>query len=58
MVGVEIRKKASPYLDALMQRGVLAFPAGLSVIRLLPPLVITRAQLDHVVAKLEEVLTP
>jgi acetylornithine/LysW-gamma-L-lysine aminotransferase len=58
MVGVEIRKKASPYLDALMQRGVLAFPAGLSVIRMLPPLVITRAQLERVVATLEEVLTP
>jgi acetylornithine/LysW-gamma-L-lysine aminotransferase len=58
MVGVEIRKKASPYLAALMERGVLAFPAGLSVIRLLPPLVITQAQLDRVVTALKGVLSP
>jgi acetylornithine/LysW-gamma-L-lysine aminotransferase len=35
---------------------VLALPAGLTVIRLLPPLVITQEQLDQVVEVLAEVL--
>jgi acetylornithine/LysW-gamma-L-lysine aminotransferase len=57
MVGIEIKQKVAPYLQALMERGVLALPAGLTVIRLLPPLVISRAQLDRVVSALGEVLT-
>ncbi|MCJ7700303.1 MAG: acetylornithine/succinylornithine family transaminase [Anaerolineales bacterium] len=56
MVGIEIKQKVAPYLQALMARGVLAQPAGMSVIRLLPPLVITRDQLDRVVAALAEVI--
>jgi acetylornithine/LysW-gamma-L-lysine aminotransferase len=56
MIGIEIKQKVAPYLTALMARGVLALPAGLTVIRLLPPLVITREQLDRVVAALQEVL--
>lgn len=56
MIGIEIKQKVAPYLTALMERGVLALPAGLTVIRLLPPLVITREQLDRVVAALQEVL--
>ena len=56
MVGIEIKQKVAPYLQALAERGVLALPAGLTVIRLLPPLVISRAQLDQVVQALAEVL--
>jgi len=37
-------------------RGVLALTAGLTVLRLLPPLVITRNQCDEVVAALHDVL--
>jgi len=57
MMGIETRQKVTPYLQALMERGVLALPAGLTVIRLLPPLVITRRQINHVAAALEEVLS-
>ncbi len=49
LVGVELRQKAAPILQALMERGVLALSAGLNVIRFLPPLVIRRDQLDRVV---------
>ena len=56
MIGIEIRKKVAPYLQALAGRGVLALPAGMTVIRLLPPLVITREQVDQVVEALAEVL--
>ncbi len=56
MVGIEIRQKVAPYLAALTERGVLALPAGLTVIRLLPPLVIGKEQIDRVVEALAEVL--
>lgn len=56
MIGIEIKKKVAPYLKALAERGVLALPAGMTVIRLLPPLVITREQIDQVVVALKEVL--
>lgn len=56
MVGIEIKQKVAPYLKALTERGVLALPAGMTVIRLLPPLVITKEQIDEVVATLKEVL--
>jgi acetylornithine/LysW-gamma-L-lysine aminotransferase len=56
MIGIEIKQKVAPYLQAMTERGVLAQPAGLSVIRLLPPLVISKEQIDRVVEVLEEVL--
>ncbi|MCP4141322.1 MAG: aspartate aminotransferase family protein [Chloroflexi bacterium] len=56
MVGIEIKKKVAPYLKELTARGVLALPAGMTVLRLLPPLVIEKEQLDEVVAVLKEVL--
>ncbi len=56
LVGVELKKKSAPFLQALMEHGVLALPAGMNVIRFLPPLVITREQLDDVVTTLAQVL--
>jgi acetylornithine/LysW-gamma-L-lysine aminotransferase len=56
LVGVELRQKAAPLLQALSARGVLALTAGLNVIRFLPPLVITRDELDLVVAALQDAL--
>jgi len=57
MIGIEIKQKVTPYIKALTERGVLALPAGLTVIRLLPPLVISREQIERVVTALTEVLT-
>ncbi len=56
LVGVELKQKVTPYLHALMERGVLALPAGLNVLRLLPPLVIEKKDLDTVVGQIESVL--
>ncbi len=56
MIGIELREKAAPYLRALLDRGVIALPAGPSVIRLLPPLVITEDELEQVALALEAVL--
>lgn len=49
MVGLELRGRVTPALKALQARGVLALPAGLNVLRLLPPLIISRDQLDDLV---------
>ncbi len=40
MIGIELRGKAAPVLQALQEEGVLAIGGGSSVVRLLPPLVI------------------
>ncbi|WP_419943214.1 aspartate aminotransferase family protein [Candidatus Palauibacter sp.] len=56
MIGVELRERCRPYLEALVERGVLALPAGPTVIRLLPPLVIGEAEIDEVADALAEVL--
>lgn len=57
MIGVELRQRVTPYLRALMDEGVLALPAGRSVLRLLPPLVITDQELETVCDAIEKVLT-
>ncbi len=56
MVGIELRVKAQPYLKALLELGVLALPAGATVIRLLPPLTIEYAELDRVAAAIQAAL--
>jgi LysW-gamma-L-lysine/LysW-L-ornithine aminotransferase len=43
LLGVELREKVAPYLAALEARGFLAIPAGATVLRLIPPLVIDEA---------------
>lgn len=56
LIGVELKLKVTPILQALMERGVLALPAGPNVLRLLPPLVIEKSDLDVVVDRIEQVL--
>ncbi len=56
MVGIELKEKVTPFLQELMARGVLALPAGLTVMRFLPPLVIEKDDLAVVVEKVREVL--
>lgn len=56
MIGIDLRTRSAKYLQALQDRGVLALDAGPTVIRLLPPMVITWEQLETVYAALEAVL--
>lgn len=56
MVGIELKQKVQPFLKALQEQNILALNAGLTVIRLLPPLVITYPQIDHLVEVLSVVL--
>jgi LysW-gamma-L-lysine/LysW-L-ornithine aminotransferase len=57
MIGLELKEKAGPFAQGLMQEGVLALLAGTTVLRFLPPLVITREQVDRVVNTLAKVLS-
>jgi acetylornithine/LysW-gamma-L-lysine aminotransferase len=57
MVGVEVKRGANRILrDLALNHGVLALPAGRTVVRLLPPLTIERDHADEVVDALAEVL--
>ncbi len=55
MIGVELKEKVGPYVQQLMEKGVIALLAGATVIRFLPPLVITKKEIDTVVAALSEI---
>jgi acetylornithine/LysW-gamma-L-lysine aminotransferase len=56
LVGIELKEPAGPFLQALLERGIVALAAGPTVIRLLPPLVITREELEEAVDAIEAVL--
>ena len=56
MVGIEMKQKVTGYVKALQEKKIIALNAGMTVIRLLPPLVITYEQIDRVVDALTEVL--
>ncbi len=56
MIGIELRGKVAPILKTLQTKGVLALPAGPSVLRLLPPLVITDEDLWQAIHTIVEVV--
>jgi acetylornithine/LysW-gamma-L-lysine aminotransferase len=57
MVGIELREKVAPTLKALMvEHGVIALPAGPNVLRLLPPLIVNREEIDLALGAIGEVL--
>jgi len=49
LCGIELKENAGPTLRALQDAGVLALGAGPTVVRYLPPLVITEQQVDRVI---------
>lgn len=57
MIGIELKEKVRPIIEGLMKKGVLALPAGSTVLRLLPPLTIRYEQLDEVVKAVADVLS-
>ncbi|MFB6128558.1 MAG: aspartate aminotransferase family protein, partial [Halorhabdus sp.] len=57
MIGVEIKRGANRVLkDLAMNHQVLALPAGRTVVRLLPPLIVDEEQADQVVTALSEAI--
>ena len=56
MIGIELKDKSQPVIVELLNKGIISLPAGTTVLRMLPPLVISYEDLDTVVEKLAEVL--
>lgn len=56
LIGIECKEKVKPYIEELMKENILTLPAGPTVIRIVPPLVISYEEIDKVIEKLEKVL--
>ncbi len=56
MVGIDLKMRVGPVLRALQANGVIGMPAGKTVLRLLPPAVITEEQIDFVVDAIEKAI--
>ncbi|MDH5353139.1 MAG: acetylornithine/succinylornithine family transaminase [Gammaproteobacteria bacterium] len=56
MIGIELKQKAQEKLTQMLDNRIIALPAGANVIRMLPPLVIEKEQIDRVVEVLQECL--
>jgi [amino-group carrier protein]-gamma-(L-lysyl/L-ornithyl)-L-glutamate aminotransferase len=54
LLAVELKKPATPVIKAMQERGVLVLPAGGTVIRFLPSILIEDAQLDEGIDVLAE----
>jgi len=57
MIGIEMKDKSQPVILELLANKIVALPAGTTVLRLLPPLVISYEDLDTVINKLVEILS-
>lgn len=58
--GIELKSSAGParpYCEELMRRGILCKETHQQVIRLAPPLIIERKEIDHLLLQLNDVLT-
>jgi len=56
MWGIELAEPAGPFVGAARDRHLLVVTAGPNVLRLIPPLIISEAELERGVAILDEVL--
>ncbi|WP_152039543.1 aspartate aminotransferase family protein [Salinigranum salinum] len=58
MIGIEVKRGSNRLLrDLALNEGILALPAGRTVLRLLPPLTIDETHADRLVEALVEVMT-
>ena len=56
MLGIVVDKdERAAMVSQLMEKGVLVLTAGTEAIRLLPPLVITKEEMDEAIAAMREV---
>jgi ornithine--oxo-acid transaminase len=55
-IGIELTQEARPYCEALMQEGILCKETHGFVIRIAPPLVVTREEIDWAFERLKKVL--
>ncbi|MBV5304804.1 MAG: aspartate aminotransferase family protein [Chlorobium sp.] len=57
MIGITVNKEAKYYAGKALQRHVLINATSINVIRLLPPLTISREEAQHCITTLDEILT-
>lgn len=57
IIGIELKDRVTPVLQALQERGILALPAGNTVLRLLPPLIIGYDELQQIVDAIADILS-
>lgn len=58
MIGIQLHEEKAPELkNELLSKGILVGSVGLDIIRLLPPLIVTKENIDEFIAVLDEVLT-
>ncbi len=57
MIGIELKQRAGKYIQACADRGLLILLAGSRVVRLLPPLIITKEQAEQAADILIEALS-
>lgn len=57
MIGIVCKGDVSPIIPLLIQKGLLVLNAGPHVIRLLPPLTVTKSEIDEAVNLIQEVLS-
>jgi len=55
MIGMELEENATPVLRALQQERIIALPAGSNIVRFLPPLIITKNELDKAISALKRI---
>lgn len=56
MIGLELKTRVKPFIELLLENGLIAMPAGKTVLRLLPPLTIDYETIDQAVEIIVEVL--
>ncbi|MFX0163649.1 MAG: aspartate aminotransferase family protein [Candidatus Hodarchaeota archaeon] len=56
MIGIDLRFKAEEYVLKAMKKQVLLLTAGITTLRMLPPLIIQKEQLERVLEVLDEIL--
>jgi LysW-gamma-L-lysine/LysW-L-ornithine aminotransferase len=56
MIAVELKEAAGPYVQPMTDQGILVLLTGRNAIRFLPPLVISKEQIDTVVGAFGKVL--
>ncbi len=55
LLGMELSKPGKPIVDACLQKGMIINCTAVNVIRLVPPLIITKAEIDALMAVFAEV---
>ena len=57
MIGIVYEDEVAPLINQLIERGLFTLSAGANVIRLLPPLIATKEDIDQAVSLIADVLT-